>query len=184
MKPVISNQLLQETKSCLRALHENKFVVLPDRTGWIKLCDASNDELVNDLLNDQSLNFHSIYLSDEGKLMRYIPVIPDVIYNLISFTEQPLMLIPEKVVYLPGKSLMNWSSPTFCISTNEVLLTLLNRIGKPLLGGIITNNSQVDLNDNTHVVNLRTIPEMNTSTLSIIRFDGLGKIKFEKKGIN
>ncbi len=86
-------------KKALEILRNGGIILYPTDTVWGIGCDATNDDAVKriyDIKRREDNKSMLVLLDSVAKLDRYVQDIPDLAYDLIEFSENPLTIIYEK----------------------------------------------------------------------------------------
>src|SRR6201996_6645960 len=88
--------LKDEVAKALKVIQEGGIILYPTDTIWGIGCDATNTEAVKKIYQlkqrDEAKSM-IILLDTDAKLPSYVKEIPDVAYDLIEYTENPLTLV-------------------------------------------------------------------------------------------
>jgi L-threonylcarbamoyladenylate synthase len=92
-----------DIKQALQVLRNGGVILYPTDTIWGLGCDATNKEAVKKIyeIKKRTDNKSLIVLMDSvNRLGSYVDDIPDVVYDMLEFSENPLTLILEGAKYL------------------------------------------------------------------------------------
>ena len=174
-----------ELTNCIKTLREGGIIIFPGETGWSAGCDLNNTKAVDLILQEKNNGYPAVLLNDPGKLTKYVKEIPDMLWDLIEFSNKPLHVILEKVVNVPAV-LAEKEECIFSIVKDPFSLNLITKFGKPIFATVLNDQSHPSrqstiLNQPGYVVNLRLSSKSNTENLVILRLSPLGRIQFIKK---
>src|ERR1700755_3340582 len=88
--------LKDEVAKALKVLQEGGIILYPTDTIWGIGCDAGNEEAVKKIYALQQRDEAKsmiVLLDNDNQLQGYVSDVPDVAYDLIAYTENPLTLV-------------------------------------------------------------------------------------------
>ena len=181
----MNQQIVNEISKCVQTLRDGGYIIFPNEIGWCIGCFLSDTANVNRLAAE-NYEFGSVLLEDEGKLGKYVKVLPDTIWDLIQFSTKPMILWLQGAVNLPTELINETGEAAFRIPKDEFTNVLLHKAGKPIYAVLLTNQEQPAkttsiLNKPGFVVNLRLSQKSNTDELVVMRLSPSGQISFLKK---
>lgn len=130
--------LIQPTdlNKALETLREGGLILYPTDTVWGIGCDATNEAAVEkvDRLKgrNQEKNF-IVLLHDESRLGSYVTDVPELAYQLIEYTEQPLTIVYSAAKNLAPNVPATDGSVGIRIVKHPFCEQLLQRFRKPIL---------------------------------------------------
>lgn len=128
--------LQDEIKKSLEILKSGGVILYPTDTIWGLGCDATNEEAVQKLLTiknrppEKSL---IVLLDDDNKLQSYVSEIPDVAYDLIEYSENPLTVIFSNAKNLAPSVINSDGSVGIRIVKHDFCTELVQRFRKPIV---------------------------------------------------
>jgi L-threonylcarbamoyladenylate synthase len=175
----LNPQLVEEAKACVQAVRKGTFAAFPTDAGWCVVCDASNPELVEELLASTQCSNPCILLDQEGRLSRYCGALNEPVLDLISYTEKPLQLLLEGATNPLGK---DKRLLPFMIATEPFANRVASSFGKPLMAAFTEADPHSNelLNRACHVVNLRIHSKAHPNNIVAMRFAADGSFQFIK----
>lgn len=181
----MNEQIVNEISKCVQTLREGGFIIFPNEIGWCIGCYLTDTENVNKLAAGD-YEFGSVLLEDEGKLGKYVKVLPDTIWDLIQFSTKPMILWLQGAVNLSPALISESGEAAFRIPKDEFTNVLLHKAGKPIYTALLPNQEQPAkttsiLNKPGFVVNLRLSQKANTDELVVMSLTPSGQISFLKK---
>ncbi|RFC53773.1 L-threonylcarbamoyladenylate synthase [Brumimicrobium aurantiacum] len=117
-------------------LKNGKTILYPTDTVWGIGCDASNEEAiqkVNEIKNRDGEKSFIVLVDSVAMLERYVTDFPDVCYDLIDFTEEPLTIIYDQPRNLPKALLAKDGSIGIRVTNDMNCKKLIQKIRKPLV---------------------------------------------------
>lgn len=93
----------EDIKKACEVLRQGGLILYPTDTVWGIGCDATNSEAVARVYNlKQRCDSKAliVMLADENQLCRYIDVVPDIAYELISVATKPLTIVYDNAINL------------------------------------------------------------------------------------
>lgn len=169
-------------------------IVYPTDTIWGLGCDARNEEAVAKIFSIKKRKKNSpliVLLHDENQLFDYVKEIPDVAFDLIELSTNPLTIIFENGKNVAPSILGDDGSIAIRLCTDASCLQLLRKWRKPLV------STSVNISGETAALSLNDIsPEIldkvdaiynadyiiNASSPSqIIKLDANGSVSIIRK---
>jgi len=128
--------LREEVNKAFEVLKNGGLILYPTDTIWGIGCDATNSEAVDRVfkLKGRSKEKSMIILLDhENKLQSYVDEVPEVAYDLIAFSENPLTIIYSGAKNLAKNAIAQDGSIGIRIVRHEFCQQLLQRFRKPII---------------------------------------------------
>jgi L-threonylcarbamoyladenylate synthase len=128
--------LKDEVAKAFKIIQDGGIILYPTDTIWGIGCDATNTEAVKKIyhLKQRSETKSMIILLDtDSKLLSYIQEVPDVAYDLIEYTENPLTLVMPGAKNISPALIAVDGSVGIRISSNPFCQQLIQRMRKPLV---------------------------------------------------
>lgn len=126
----------EDINKALDTLREGGLILYPTDTVWGIGCDATNEAAVEkvDRLKgrDREKNF-IVLLHDESRLESYVTDVPELAYQLIEYTEQPLTIVYSAAKNLAPNVPATDGSVGIRIVKHPFCEQLLQRFRKPIL---------------------------------------------------
>src|ERR1700744_1335983 len=88
--------LKEEVAKALKVIQEGGIILYPTDTIWGIGCDATNTEAAKkifQLKQRDEVKSMIILLDTENKLQSYVKEVPDIVYDLVEYAENPLTLV-------------------------------------------------------------------------------------------
>jgi L-threonylcarbamoyladenylate synthase len=120
----------------LHVLIQGGLILYPTDTVWGIGCDATNPEAVEKVfkLKQRHDNKALICLvADDRMLSKYIKRIPDVAYDILDFTEEPITIIYDDARQLAPNLVASDNSIAIRIPNDEFCFQLLRKFNKPIV---------------------------------------------------
>ena len=181
--------LKEEVNKALEVLKSGGIILYPTDTIWGIGCDATNEEAVKKVLGlkGRAENKSLIVLLDnDNKLISYVREVPDIAYDLIEYSENPLTIIysgaknlAPNVIGEDGSVGIRIVKHAFCEQLIQrfripIVSTSANLSGKPAPANFTEIEEEI-LNGVDYVVNWEQedLTEKKPSTIMKLGADGL-----------
>ncbi|RYE14287.1 MAG: threonylcarbamoyl-AMP synthase, partial [Sphingobacteriales bacterium] len=128
--------LRDEVAKAFKIVQDGGIILYPTDTIWGIGCDASNTEAVKKiyaLKQREESKSMIILLDNDNKLQSYISEVPDIAYDLIEFTENPLTLIMPGAKNISPALIAADGSVGIRIVKHPFCEQLIQRLRKPLV---------------------------------------------------
>lgn len=125
-----------ELNNCLNIISSGGTVIFPTDTIWGLGCDATNQTAVNKVFKLKNRSKQKplvILLYDENRLFDYVKEVPDIAFDLIDYSDQPITIIYPDAKNLPDGVIAEDKSVAIRICKDESCGALLNKLRKPLV---------------------------------------------------
>lgn len=128
--------LREEVNKAFEVLKAGGLILYPTDTIWGIGCDATNEEAVEKVIKlkgrpeDKSL---IILLDTVNKLQGYVKEVPEIAYDLIEFSENPLTIIYSGAKNLAANAVAADGSIGIRIVKHDFCEQLLQRFRKPII---------------------------------------------------
>ena len=126
----------EKIKQAVDHLRKGETILYPTDTIWGLGCDATNTAAVDKLLSikNRAENKSLIALVHSvAFLERYVREIPEVCYELIDNSDQPLTIIFEKPVQIATNALAEDGSMGFRVTSDPLCQRLIQQLNKPII---------------------------------------------------
>ena len=187
--------LKEEINKALEVLKAGGIILYPTDTVWGLGCDATNSEAVAKVyaLKKRADSKSLIILLDtENKLQSYVSEVPDVAYDLIEYSENPLTIIYSGAKNLAKNLINEDGSIGIRIPKHDFCQQLIQRFRKPIVStssNISDENtpanfseiSQYILDGVDYVVNLEQESREKKQPSTIMKLEPDGKFAFIRK---
>jgi len=126
----------QDIEQALDVLRKGGIILYPTDTIWGIGCDATNAEAVDKVnklkgrTQDKNL---IILLENDNKLVSYVREIPDVAYELIEYTDEPLTIIYSGAKNLASNLIPKDGTIGIRIVKHDFCEELIRRFRKPIV---------------------------------------------------
>lgn len=130
------NMFNNDIKEALETLRSGGIILYPTDTIWGIGCDATNAEAiekVNQLKGRSKDKNLIILLENDNNLASYVSEVPDVAYELIEYTEEPLTIIYSGAKNLPTNLIAEDGSIGIRVVKNDFCGELIRRFRKPIV---------------------------------------------------
>lgn len=128
--------MYEEIKNTLETLKEGKIIVYPTDTIWGIGCDATNEEAVQKIykIKEREESKSMIILMDSIQMLhKYLPEVPEVAYDIIEQSEEPITIIYDNPKGLAKNVVADDNSVAIRIPKNEFLIKLIQKFRKPIV---------------------------------------------------
>jgi L-threonylcarbamoyladenylate synthase len=187
--------LKDEVNRALKVLHDGGIILYPTDTIWGIGCDATNAEAVKKIyaLKQRDEAKSMIVLVDtENKLESYIGSVPDVAYDLIEFSENPLTLVMPGAKNLAANLIAADGSVGIRVSKHTFSQQLIQRFRKPIVSTSANISGQPSpknfdmiaeeiIHGVDYVVDLEQNDRSEKKPSTIMRLDPDGRFEFIRK---
>ena len=129
------NMLKQEIEKALEVLKNGGVILYPTDTVWGLGCDATNEQAaarINEIKGRAEDKSFIILLDTDNKLQSYVNEVPEVAYELIEYTENPLTIIFSNAKNLAKNVVNADGSVGIRIVKHDFCTQLLQRFRKPI----------------------------------------------------
>jgi L-threonylcarbamoyladenylate synthase len=126
----------KDLRKSLEVLRRGGTILYPTDTIWGIGCDATSQEAVKNLLKIKERNDDKgllILVDDPDKLSDYVAEIPDIAWELVSMSEDPLTIVYPGGINLPVNVLYNDGSVGIRVTLDDFCRELIRRFGKPVI---------------------------------------------------
>jgi len=125
-----------EIQTCLRILKEGGVIVYPTDTIWGIGCDATNEKAVERIyqikkrVESKSL---IVLLDDATKLNRYVRDLPEVAWDLLDNSDNPITIVYSGVLNLAKNVLAADGTAGIRVTKDLFCKQLIHKFGKPIV---------------------------------------------------
>lgn len=120
----------------LEVLNRGGTILYPTDTIWGIGCDATSQEAVDNLrkIKDRSDDKGLLILVDDPeRLSEYVAEVPDVAWELVAVSEEPLTIVYPEGINLPANVLHSDRSVGIRVTVDVFCRELIRRFGKPVI---------------------------------------------------
>lgn len=178
----------------LEILTQGGLILYPTDTVWGIGCDATNPEAVEKVFKLKQRHDSKALIclvADDRMLSKYIKKIPDVAYDILDVTEEPITIIYDDARQLAQNLIASDNSIAIRIPNDEFCFQLLRKFNKPIvstsanISGQPTPKSFKEISNEIikgvdYVVNLHR-EKICTKPSSIIKLSNDGKVQVIRK---
>ncbi|OCX54533.1 threonylcarbamoyl-AMP synthase [Mucilaginibacter sp. PPCGB 2223] len=128
--------LKEEVAKALKVLQDGGIILYPTDTIWGIGCDAGNEEAVKKiyaLKQREESKSMIILLENDNQLQSYVNEVPDIAYDLIEYTENPLTLVMPGAKNLAKNLIAADGSIGIRVTKHEFSRQLIQRLRRPLV---------------------------------------------------
>lgn len=128
--------LRDEVNKALEILKNGGLILYPTDTIWGIGCDATNAEAVEKVFKLKGRTEEKsliVLLDNDNKLQSYVREVPEVAYDLIEYTENPLTIIYSGAKNLAENAIAKDGSIGIRIVKHSFCEQLLQRFKKPII---------------------------------------------------
>jgi L-threonylcarbamoyladenylate synthase len=187
--------LRDEVKKAFEVLQEGGLILYPTDTIWGIGCDATNADAVDKVFKlkgraaEKSL---IILLDSDSKLQSYVKEVPEIAYDLIEFSENPLTIIYSGAKNLAPNAIAADGSIGVRIVKHAFCTQLLQRFRKPIISTSANLSGEpspigffdisAEINDGVdYVVNWDQNAVSSSKQSTIMKLEHGGKFSFIRK---
>jgi L-threonylcarbamoyladenylate synthase len=120
----------------LEVLMRGGTILYPTDTIWGIGCDATSQDAVDNLLKIKGRSDEKgllILVDDPERLSEYVAEIPDIAWELVAVTEEPLTIVYPEGINLPANVLHNDGSVGIRVTVDTFCRELIRRFGRPVI---------------------------------------------------
>ncbi len=183
-----------EIQNSLKTLIEGNIILYPTDTIWGIGCDATNLEAVqkiNSIKGIEKSKGFIILMNSIQMVHKYLPEIPEVAYDILELSEDPITIILDNPKALAKNVMADDNSVAIRIPKNEFLLKLMQQFKKPIVSTSANINGEklpmrfADINPKLlnlvdYVVNLDR-EKIATKPSTIIKLTANGQVTIIRK---
>ncbi|MCQ6960959.1 L-threonylcarbamoyladenylate synthase [Mucilaginibacter aquariorum] len=128
--------LKDEVNKALKIVQDGGIILYPTDTIWGIGCDATNTDAVKKIyeLKQREESKSMIILVDvDNKLQSYINEVPDIAYELIEYSENPLTLVMPGAKNISPALIAEDGSVGIRVTSHPFCQQLIQRLRKPLV---------------------------------------------------
>jgi L-threonylcarbamoyladenylate synthase len=187
--------LKDEVNKALEVLKNGGIILYPTDTIWGIGCDATNSDAVEKIFKLKGRDAKKsliVLLDTDNKLQSYVSEVPDLAYDLIEYTENPLTIIYSKAKNLAPNVIHEDGSIGIRIVKHEFCEQLIQRFRKPIVSTSANlsgnpspmNFSQIDdelIAGVDYVVDLEQEQLQEKRPSTIMKLEPDGAFKFIRK---
>ena len=187
--------LKDEVAKALKVLQDGGIILYPTDTIWGIGCDATNAEAVKkiyDLKQRDEAKSMIVLLDSENKLPSYIAQVPDIAYDLIEYTENPLTLVMPGAKNLAANLIAADGSVGIRVAKHDFCEQLIQRFRKPIVSTSANisgrpspknfNAVELEIIDGVdYVVNLEQHDMTEKKPSTIMRLEPDGRFEFIRR---
>ena len=178
----------------VQILTQGGLILYPTDTVWGIGCDATNPEAVEKVFKLKQRHDSKALIclvADDRMLGKYIKKIPDVAYDILDVTEEPITIIYDDAQQLAPNLVADDNSIAIRIPNDEFCFQLLRKFNKPIvstsanISGQPTPKSFKEISNEIikgvdYVVNLHR-DKICAKPSSIIKLSNDGKVQIIRK---
>lgn len=182
--------MTHEINNCLATLKQGGLILYPTDTVWGIGCDASNDEAVKKVFRLKQREDSKALIclvADDRMLKKYIKKIPEVAYDLLDISEEPMTIIYDGPQNLAPNLIAEDNTIAIRIPNDDFCFQLLRRFN----GAIVSTSANISgqptpksfkeiskdiLKGVDYVVNLHH-EKISTKPSSVIKLGNDGQVK-------
>ncbi|MCY4778240.1 L-threonylcarbamoyladenylate synthase [Sphingobacterium sp. UT-1RO-CII-1] len=125
-----------DVNKALETLRNGGLILYPTDTIWGIGCDATNEEAVEKIYalkeRDKTKSM-IVLLHNDNQLAGYVNDIPEVVYDLIEYSERPITIIYSKAKNIAPNAIAQNGSVGIRIVNHPFCQQLLQRFKKPII---------------------------------------------------
>jgi L-threonylcarbamoyladenylate synthase len=127
---------MDKVANAIEHLKKGNVILYPTDTIWGLGCDATNEKAIErifDIKNRPQNKSFIVLVDSVNMLERYVHEFPEVCYDLIDLTEEPLTIVYEKITGIPSIVLAADGSLGIRVTKDPICQKLIRGIRKPLI---------------------------------------------------
>lgn len=181
-------------KTC-EILRNGGVILYPTDTVWGIGCDATNQKAIQRIYGIKERDDKKsmlVLMDNEVRLSAYISDIPEIAFELIEVSENPLTIIYPGARNLPENIIADDGSIGIRITSDPFCQKLIRRLGRPIVStsanisgepspAVFPDISELIINRVDHVVQWRQDDLKRSKPSSIIKIDSRGYIEIIRK---
>jgi len=120
----------------LEVLMKGGTILYPTDTIWGIGCDATNQDAVDKLLKIKGRDDDKgllILVDDPERLSEFVAEVPDIAWDLVAVTEEPLTIVYPEGINLPANVLHDDGSVGIRVTLDVFCRELVKRFGRPII---------------------------------------------------
>lgn len=128
--------MIKDIQNSLKVLKNGGTILYPTDTIWGIGCDATRNEAVERIFRIKKrsdVKSLLVLLDDPEKLSDYVKEIPDIAYELIKLSDQPITIVYPGGMNLAPNVLHNDGSVGIRITCDLFCKELIRQLGKPII---------------------------------------------------
>lgn len=128
--------MIEEIKKTIEVLRVGGVILYPTDTVWALGCDATNESAVLKLLKIKSQLSHKpmiVLVDNVGKIASYVDKIPELAWDLVEFSENPLTIVYPNARNLAQTLLGDDKSVAIRITKEAFSKRLCEQFRKPVV---------------------------------------------------
>jgi L-threonylcarbamoyladenylate synthase len=125
-----------DLRKSLAVLRRGGIILYPTDTIWGLGCDATNQEAVDRLSEIKKRKDNKgllVLIDDPERLSDYVAEIPEIAWELVTMSDQPLTIVYPGGINLPVNVLHSDGSVGIRITGDNFCRELIRRFGKPVV---------------------------------------------------
>ncbi len=184
----------EEINKALKTLKEGGLILYPTDTVWGIGCDATNKEAVKKIFNLKKRHDSKALIclvADDRMLKKYVKKIPEVAYDILDVSEDPITIIYDEAQNLAENLIADDNTIAIRIPNNDFCFQLLRRFNGAIvstsanISGFQTPKSFKEISQEVlkgvdYVVNLHH-EKICSKPSSIIKLSNDGQVKVIRK---
>lgn len=181
----------EDINKALDILHQGGVILYPTDTIWGLGCDATNPDAVKKIFDIKQRDDKKsllVLLDNAGKIPSYVNEVPEVAWNLIDLSENPLTIIYSNAKNLAPNLIAEDGSIGIRIANDPFCQKLIQRFKKPIVStsanisgkSAPANFSEIEdeiINTVDYVVEWRQDDYSKSKASSILKLGPSGEIK-------
>jgi len=128
--------LRDEVANAFKVVQDGGIILYPTDTIWGIGCDAANTDAVKRIFalkqRDEAKSM-IILLDTDNKLQSYVQEVPELAYNLIEYTENPLTLVMPGAKNISPALIAADGSVGIRVTSHQFCQQLIQRLRRPLV---------------------------------------------------
>lgn len=125
-----------DIRNSLEVLQSGGIILYPTDTIWGIGCDATNQEAVDKIFRikkREDAKSLIVLVDDPERLSDYVTEVPEIAWELVTISDQPLTIVYPGGINLPSNILHNDGSVGIRVTGDTFCKKLIRQLGKPLI---------------------------------------------------
>jgi L-threonylcarbamoyladenylate synthase len=126
----------KDLRNSLEVLKRGGIILYPTDTIWGIGCDATNQEAVDKIFRIKKREDNKsllVLVDDPERLSDYVMEIPEIAWELLTVSDQPLTIVYPGGINLPSNILHSDGSVGIRVTSDTFCRELIRQLGKPLI---------------------------------------------------
>jgi L-threonylcarbamoyladenylate synthase len=190
--------MIKDIQNSLKVLKKGGMILYPTDTIWGIGCDATNPEAVDQIFRIKKRSDTKsllVLLDNPERLSDYVKEIPEIAWDLIKVSDQPLTIVYPGGINLASNILHSDGSVGIRVTGDIFCKELIRQLGKPIIStsanisgepspSIFTDISEKIKSSVDYIVKWRQDDTARKTPSSVIKLGVKGEIDIIRSGYN